>query len=276
MFAEWDPEPIAAASIGQVHRALTHDGRAVAVKVQYPGVAAAVESDLGNVGLLFGGIGKAYPGFDSGPMVDELRDSAAGGARLHARSPSPAAVRRLLRGSSRSSTCPRCYADLSAPARVLTTELADGVRFAEAQRLVPGATRPRRRGDLPLRLPILLPAAPLQRRSASGQLPVPAGRARARSWTSGSSSASRPTDIDADPSTDRDDRARSRSGRVPRRDGTRRVPPAGCAGQRRDGHRVLRPLLRAHARARAASDHAASSPARWCAASSTSRARTAR
>jgi predicted unusual protein kinase regulating ubiquinone biosynthesis (AarF/ABC1/UbiB family) len=52
VFAEWDPEPIAAASIGQVHRAITRDGRAVAVKVQYPGIAETIEADLGNVSLL--------------------------------------------------------------------------------------------------------------------------------------------------------------------------------------------------------------------------------
>jgi hypothetical protein len=45
-FARWDPLPIAAASIGLVHRAVTHDGRAVAVKVQYPGIADAMAADL--------------------------------------------------------------------------------------------------------------------------------------------------------------------------------------------------------------------------------------
>jgi predicted unusual protein kinase regulating ubiquinone biosynthesis (AarF/ABC1/UbiB family) len=52
LFAEWGDAPIASASIGQVHRARLHDGRAVAVKVQHPGVAAAVESDLSNGSIL--------------------------------------------------------------------------------------------------------------------------------------------------------------------------------------------------------------------------------
>jgi predicted unusual protein kinase regulating ubiquinone biosynthesis (AarF/ABC1/UbiB family) len=46
LFAQWSPVPVAAASIGQVHRARLHDGREVAVKVQYPGIADAMESDL--------------------------------------------------------------------------------------------------------------------------------------------------------------------------------------------------------------------------------------
>jgi predicted unusual protein kinase regulating ubiquinone biosynthesis (AarF/ABC1/UbiB family) len=44
-FARWDPRPVAAASIGQVHRAVTLDGRAVAVKVQYPGIAETITAD---------------------------------------------------------------------------------------------------------------------------------------------------------------------------------------------------------------------------------------
>lgn len=60
-FAEFDWEPLAAASIGQVHAARLHDGRAVAVKIQYPGAAAAIQADLKNnelmttfLGLMFG------------------------------------------------------------------------------------------------------------------------------------------------------------------------------------------------------------------------------
>ena len=73
VFVEWDPVPIAAASIGQVHRAITRDGRAVAVKVQYPGVDDAIRSDLDSAGLVFGAMGLALSSFEPAPLVEEIR-----------------------------------------------------------------------------------------------------------------------------------------------------------------------------------------------------------
>ncbi len=74
VFASFEREPMASASIGQVHRAVTHDGRAVAVKVQYPGVDAAIRADLDNSDLLFGAMGMLFSGLDPAPLVAELRD----------------------------------------------------------------------------------------------------------------------------------------------------------------------------------------------------------
>ena len=74
LFAEWDPAPIASASIGQVHRALTHDGQAIAVKVQYPGVAEAIESDLRTNDALFSALRMMFPGIDTTTITAELRD----------------------------------------------------------------------------------------------------------------------------------------------------------------------------------------------------------
>jgi predicted unusual protein kinase regulating ubiquinone biosynthesis (AarF/ABC1/UbiB family) len=74
VFLDWQTTPIAAASIGQVHRAVTHDGRDVAVKIQYPGVAAAIESDLDNTEMLYRlGTAFALKGLDAKGLVDELR-----------------------------------------------------------------------------------------------------------------------------------------------------------------------------------------------------------
>ena len=74
LFLDWDPIPAAAASIGQVHKAVMPDGRIVAVKVQYPGVDKAIRSDLDNAELLYGLFASfAMKNMDVKAMVDELR-----------------------------------------------------------------------------------------------------------------------------------------------------------------------------------------------------------
>ncbi|MDX1511966.1 MAG: AarF/ABC1/UbiB kinase family protein [Nitriliruptorales bacterium] len=73
-FAEWSDEPLAAASIGQVHRARLHDGTPVAVKVQYPGVASAVRADLDNAETFAPIARLVSPNLDIGSLMDELRD----------------------------------------------------------------------------------------------------------------------------------------------------------------------------------------------------------
>jgi len=72
-FRELDDTPAAAASIGQVHRAVWKDGRDVAVKVQYPGAGAALLSDLNQLGRLASLFRVVQPGLDVKPLVAELR-----------------------------------------------------------------------------------------------------------------------------------------------------------------------------------------------------------
>jgi predicted unusual protein kinase regulating ubiquinone biosynthesis (AarF/ABC1/UbiB family) len=73
VFAEFDQEPIAAASIGQVYRARLPDGREVAVKVQYPGVAAAVRADMQNLGMILRLMKRIAPGLDVKATAEEIR-----------------------------------------------------------------------------------------------------------------------------------------------------------------------------------------------------------
>src|SRR3954454_580858 len=74
VFGEVDEEGVAAASIGRVYRARLQDGRAVAVKVQYPGVAQAVRADLQNLGLLLRVAKRIAPGIDPKAMAEEIRE----------------------------------------------------------------------------------------------------------------------------------------------------------------------------------------------------------
>jgi predicted unusual protein kinase regulating ubiquinone biosynthesis (AarF/ABC1/UbiB family) len=74
LFLEFDDKPAAAASIGQVHRGVWHDGREVAVKVQYPGAGEALLSDLTQLSRFARLLGPLVPGMDVKPLINELRD----------------------------------------------------------------------------------------------------------------------------------------------------------------------------------------------------------
>ena len=77
VFSEFDEHAFAAASIGQVHRATTVDGDHVVVKIQYPGVAEAVEADLRNATLLLPLVKRLAPGLDAKALAAELRERIA-------------------------------------------------------------------------------------------------------------------------------------------------------------------------------------------------------
>jgi hypothetical protein len=77
LFASFDDGPAAAASIGQVHRAVWSDGRPVAVKVQYPGAGPALLSDLTQLGRAARLFGVLAPGLDVKPLIEELRARVA-------------------------------------------------------------------------------------------------------------------------------------------------------------------------------------------------------
>lgn len=76
-FTRFDDVPTAAASVGQVHRAVWEDGRDVAVKVQYPGAGAALVSDLNQVARVVKLSAGWVPGLDVGPVLDELKARVA-------------------------------------------------------------------------------------------------------------------------------------------------------------------------------------------------------
>jgi predicted unusual protein kinase regulating ubiquinone biosynthesis (AarF/ABC1/UbiB family) len=128
-FATWDPEPIAAASIGQVHRAITLDGRAVAVKVQYPGIAETIEADLGNVALLRRMLKISAPSQDVDGLLAELRERITEELDYRAEARNQQLFARYYQGHP-TIHVPEIIEELSTR-RLVTSDLADGARFAE-------------------------------------------------------------------------------------------------------------------------------------------------
>jgi predicted unusual protein kinase regulating ubiquinone biosynthesis (AarF/ABC1/UbiB family) len=140
LFLEWDPVPLGAASIGQVHRAVTKDGRVVAVKVQYPGVDKAIKSDLDNAEMMYGLFASfALKNLDVKSLVDELRERMADELdyRLEAKLQTEFAERYEGHPFIH---IPKIVPEHSTQ-RVLTSEWVDGLRFDDFIAPVDEATR---------------------------------------------------------------------------------------------------------------------------------------
>jgi predicted unusual protein kinase regulating ubiquinone biosynthesis (AarF/ABC1/UbiB family) len=126
-FAEFDAEAIAAASIGQVYRAWLHDGREVAVKVQYPGVAAAVRADMQNLGMILRLMKRIAPGLDVKNTAEEIRSRIYDELDYELEAANQRSLARIFKGHP-FIVVPGVVSELSAE-KVLTTEFVPGAGF---------------------------------------------------------------------------------------------------------------------------------------------------
>jgi predicted unusual protein kinase regulating ubiquinone biosynthesis (AarF/ABC1/UbiB family) len=132
VFASFQEEPIAAASIGQVYRATLHDGRDVAVKVQYPGVAGAVRADLQNLEMIMRLLKRMTPGLDVKAIAEEIRERIGEELDYELEAQNQRSLARIFAGHP-FIFVPNVLSDLSRE-RVLVSEFVQGVGFEELKR----------------------------------------------------------------------------------------------------------------------------------------------
>ncbi len=129
VFADFDEQPIAAASIGQVYRAWLTDGRAVAVKVQYPGVASAVRADMQNLGLILRLAKRIAPGMDPNAIGQEIRNRIEEELDYELEAQNQRALARIFRGHPFIAV-PEVVTSLSRE-RVMVSEYVEGTGFEQ-------------------------------------------------------------------------------------------------------------------------------------------------
>jgi predicted unusual protein kinase regulating ubiquinone biosynthesis (AarF/ABC1/UbiB family) len=129
VFDDFQEEPIAAASIGQVYRARLSDGRDVAVKVQYPGVAGAVRADLQNLGMILRLAKRIAPGLDPNTIGQEIRDRVEEELDYELEAQNQRALARIFRGHP-FIVVPEVVTSLSHE-RVMVSEFVQGTGFEE-------------------------------------------------------------------------------------------------------------------------------------------------
>lgn len=133
LFAEFEKEAFAAASIGQVHRGELLDGRAVAVKIQYPGIAEALDADLRNAGTIVRLARALAPGLDAKEIAKELRERVMEELDYEYEAQNQRSFARAYRDHP-FIYVPEVITRLSRR-RVLVTELVDGVGFEQVKEL---------------------------------------------------------------------------------------------------------------------------------------------
>jgi predicted unusual protein kinase regulating ubiquinone biosynthesis (AarF/ABC1/UbiB family) len=130
IFASFEEEPIAAASIGQVYRAtLSDDGREVAVKVQYPGVAGAVRADLQNLEMIMRLLKRMTPGMDVKAIAEEIKERIGEELDYELEAQNQRSLARIFAGHP-FIVVPDVISSLSRE-RVLVSEYVSGVGFEE-------------------------------------------------------------------------------------------------------------------------------------------------
>jgi predicted unusual protein kinase regulating ubiquinone biosynthesis (AarF/ABC1/UbiB family) len=132
-FSDFEPDAFAAASIGQVHRATLNDGRTVAVKIQYPGVAEALESDMRNAGMIVRLARALAPGLDAKAVAKELRERVMEELDYEYEAQNQRTFARAYRGHP-FIYVPDVLTRLSRR-RVLVTEYVEGLQFDEVKEL---------------------------------------------------------------------------------------------------------------------------------------------
>ncbi|HSK98014.1 MAG TPA: AarF/ABC1/UbiB kinase family protein [Euzebyales bacterium] len=145
VFRQWNPDPLASASIGQVHRAVLPDGTEVVAKVQYPGVAEAIESDLANAELFAPMARVISPNLRIKPLMDELRDRLSDEIDYQREAQYQAAFHERYDGHPFIGV-PRVFPEYCRP-RVIVSEYVAGRSFEEMMATT-GVAERRRYGEI--------------------------------------------------------------------------------------------------------------------------------
>lgn len=140
VFSHFDREPVAAASIAQVHRATLRDGRSVAVKVQYPGIPGLIEADLEALGSIFDAIARLEPEVRLQPIADYLRWTLPLELDFEREARAMTGLRRAL--SHRADVVVPEVVEETTTERLLVMDFVEGVRISDREALVSAGIDP--------------------------------------------------------------------------------------------------------------------------------------